>query len=67
MSLTKNPAVIPFDEIVSGATVRFCVIDGVQYLSIRDLIQCVCGKSKDEAGLVWRRIHPDTLSEVRSF
>jgi hypothetical protein len=38
MAVARLPAVIPFDEIVPGATVRFCVIDGVQYLSIRNLI-----------------------------
>ena len=35
-------ATIPLDEIVPGATVRVVVMDGVQYLSIRDLIMCVC-------------------------
>ena len=29
---------IPFDDIVAGATVRFAEIDGVQYLSIRDIV-----------------------------
>ena len=33
---------IPFDDIVPGAEVRVAVIDGVQYLSIRDVIMCVC-------------------------
>lgn len=67
MSVARLPATIPFDEIVPGATVRFCVKDGVQYLSIRDLIMCVCGKTNDEAGLVWRRMSPEKLEEVRSF
>ena len=67
MAVSKVPAVIPFDEIVPGATVRFCVKDGVQYLSIRDMIMCVCGKNNDEAGLVWRRMSPERLSELRSF
>jgi hypothetical protein len=67
MAVSKVPATLPFDEIVPGAIVRFCVIDGVQYLSIRDMIMCVCGKNNDEAGLVWRRMSPERLSEVRSY
>jgi len=56
MAVSKVPAVIPFDEIVPGATVRFCVKDGVQYLSIRDMIMCVCGKNQNDAGGVWRNL-----------
>ena len=67
MAVSKVPATLPFDEIVPGALVRFCVIDGVQYLSIRDMIMCVCGKNNDEAGLVWRRMTPERLSEIRSY
>jgi hypothetical protein len=61
------PATIPFDEIVPGTTVRFCVIDGVQYLAIRDLISCVCGKDRHDAAQIWRRMSPERLSEVESF
>jgi len=67
MAVSQIPAVLPFDEIVPGATVRLTVIDGVQYLSIRDIIMHVCGKNNDEAGLVWRRMTPEKLSEVRSY
>jgi hypothetical protein len=41
---------ISFDEIVPGATIRFTIIDGVQYLSIRDFIMHACGISNDHAG-----------------
>ena len=44
---------IPFEEIVPGATVRVAVIDGVQYLSIRDIIMCVCGKNATGTKGVW--------------
>jgi len=67
MSLTKNPAVIPFDEIVSGATVRFCVIDGVQYLSIHDLIKCVCGKNNKRAYETWDNISQTLKDELSDF
>lgn len=56
MAVSNVPAVIPFDEIVPGATVRFCVKDGVQYLSIRDMIMCVCGKDQHDAAQIWRRM-----------
>jgi hypothetical protein len=43
-------ATIPLDEIAPGATIRYTVIDGVQYLSIRDFIMHACGTSNDYAG-----------------
>jgi hypothetical protein len=67
MAGSKVPAVIPFDEIVPGATVRFCVKDGVQYLSIRDMIMCVCGKNQNDAGEVWRKLSDDKKGEVQDF
>jgi hypothetical protein len=67
MAVVKVPATLPFDEIVPGATVRFCVIDGVQYLSIRDMIMCVCGKDSDHAGATWRNIADSKKDEVRQF
>jgi hypothetical protein len=66
MALAKKPAVIQLDEIVPGATVRFCVMDGVQYLSIRDFIMCVCGKNNKRACETWDNINQtlkDELSE----
>ena len=62
-----STAVIPFDEIVPGATVRVATIGGVQYLSIRDVIMCVCGKDGDHAGQVWRNLREDKKTEVRLF
>ena len=54
-------ATIPFDEIAPGATIRFAVIDGVQYLSIRDFIMHACETSVDYAG------DAKFVSEVRTF
>ena len=65
MSVARLPATIPFDEIVPGATVRFCVIQGTQYLSIRDMIMCVCGKNQNDAGEVWRKLSDDKKNEVQ--
>jgi hypothetical protein len=39
--------------MVEGATVRFTVIDGTQYLSIRDLIQHTCLKDNKQASKIW--------------
>ena len=64
MAVARLPATIPFDEIVPGATVRFCVIDGVQYLSIRDMIMHVCGKDQHDAARTWREMKPERVSEV---
>ena len=36
--MTEAIQTIPFDEILSGAIFRFTVIDGVQYLSVSDLL-----------------------------
>jgi len=42
------------DELVPGATVRFTVKNGTQYISIRDLIMLVCEKDRNQAGEVWK-------------
>jgi hypothetical protein len=67
MSVARLPATIPFDEIVPGATVRFCVIDGVQYLSIRDLIMCMCGKDNKRAWETWDNMSQIKKDEVSEF
>jgi hypothetical protein len=64
MAVSKVPATLPFDEIVPGAIVRFCVIDGVQYLSIRDMIMCVCGKDNKDASKIWDRLTETQKEEV---
>jgi len=59
--------IIPFEEIISGATVRFTVIGGVQFLSIRDLIMVMCGKNQNQAAKVWRRISDEVKAELNAF
>ena len=59
--------VISFDEIVSCATVRVTIIDGVQYLSIRDMIMHLCDKNSNNAGGVWRDFSDDKKNEVQDF
>ena len=59
-------AVIPFDEIVPGATVRLVVMKGTQYLSIRDLIMYLCDKDNKQAAQIWERLSPDTKQDRKS-
>ena len=63
---TKNETVssIPFDEIVSGATVRLAMINGTQYLSVRDMIMYVCEKNANDAAEVWRNLSNSKKTEV---
>ena len=62
-----STAVIPFDEIVPGATVRVATIGGVQYLSIRDVIMCVCDKNNHRAAETWRNIPENKKEDVQVF
>ena len=57
-------AVIPFDEIVPGATVRLAVIQGTQYLSVRDLIMHLCDKNGDHACQTWRLLSYSKKEEL---
>jgi hypothetical protein len=60
--------IIPFEEIISGATVRFTVIGGVQFLSIRDLIMVMCDKTNKDASQTWiRDITNEQKAEISSF
>lgn len=56
-----------FDELVPGATVRFTVIGGVQYLSTRDLIMVVCNKNINDAGEVWRNLSDERKRELQEY
>jgi hypothetical protein len=58
---------IPFDDIVLGASVRFTVIDGVQYLSVRDIIMHLCDKNNNDAGEVWRNLSPQVKDEFQEI
>ena len=62
-----STAVIPFDEIVPGATVRLAIIDGKQFLSVRDVIMHVCGKDANHAADLWRTLSEDKKKEVTDY
>ena len=56
--------VIPFDEIVTGASVRITVIKNIQYLSVRDLIRTVCVKNANGAAEIWRKLPSNLKNEL---
>ena len=58
---------IAFNELASGASVRFTLVDGVQYLSVRDLIMVICDQNNDRAGKTWRNISESLKDEVRQL
>ena len=43
---------------------RLTLIDGTQYLSIRDIIMHVCDKDSHDAAQIWRRMSDDKVSEL---
>jgi len=62
---------IPFAELTGGTeSVRFTVINGNTYMSIRDIIMVVCKKDNNMAGEVWRNIwlgKSGVLKELQDF
>jgi hypothetical protein len=58
---------IPFDDIAQNSSVRVATVDGVQYLSIRDIIMVVCDKNGNYANEVWRRVPETFKAEVAGF
>jgi len=58
---------IPFDDIAQNSSVRVAVVDGVQYLSIRDIIMVMCDKNGNHANEIWRRVPENFKEEVNAF
>jgi hypothetical protein len=58
---------IPFDELVPGATVRYTTIDSEQYLSVRDVIMHLCGRTAKTANKRWERLSDQVKDEVAMF
>ena len=63
--MTETVQTIPLDEIIPGGLIRFTVMGGVQYLSIRDLIMYACDATADYAGHIWRNIPFSCKSEIQ--
>jgi len=60
----KSENKLDFSEIKPGAEVRCTKIDGVLYLSVRDLIMVVCKKDGNQGMEVWRRMHFETIFDL---
>ena len=60
----EGMSTIPFDHVEPGAAVRVVSLGGVQYLSVFDLIMCVCEKSASNAARTWRHLSPEQRSQV---
>lgn len=58
---------IPFDDIAQNSSVRVAMVDGVQYLSIRDIIMVMCDKNGNHANEIWRRVPENFKEEVNAF
>lgn len=56
-----------FDELLKGAEVRFKVVQGVQYLSIRDFIMAVCKTDYKNASKKWCTMTEERKEEVSPF
>ena len=62
LGMTEVGESIPFDELHPNSSVRFTVIDGTQYLSVRDIIMVMCRKNGNRAMEVWARL-PDIFKQ----
>ena len=46
---------------------RVAELDGFQYLSIRDIVMCVCDKDSNHAAQIWRRLPEERKTEVGPY
>jgi len=49
MPAVVGETVVPFHEIAPNASVRYAIIEGVGYLSVRDIIMAVCCNEEEDA------------------
>ena len=64
---SETAQVIPFNDIAPDAFVRWTSINEKQYLSVRDIIMCVCTKNSNYAGQVWRNLSYVNKEELSSY
>jgi len=58
---------MPFDAIMAGASVRYTTINGVQYLSVRDLIKVICDPGEHNSMRPWERLSETQKTELQPF
>jgi hypothetical protein len=66
-SMPEKMAAIPFDEIAAGASARLCVIENMQYLSLRDTLMHICDLNKKRANEKRDRLPENVKKEVAAF
>ena len=66
-SLARMDTTIPFDEVLPGATVRFILIDGKQYLALRDFVMVYCDQTNKSAWTTWERLDQKVKDELKKF
>ena len=67
-SLPTMAQLIPFAALTGGTeTVRFTVINGGTYMSIRDIIMVVCKKDSQRAWETWDRLDAEKKEELSLF
>jgi hypothetical protein len=59
-------AVIPFDEIVAGASARLAVIEDTPHLSVRDVLMHICSLSANSATYKFRSLPEEAKAELRA-
>jgi len=57
---------MPFDEIMAGASVRYTMIGGVLYMSVKDLIKLICDPDPKNAMQHWERMSESQETELRT-
>ena len=59
--------ILSLNELVPGASASFTMIDGVQYLSICDIIMVMCDKNGEHAGQLLRNLKENNKNELQQF
>ena len=64
---TDGNPIIPMDDIQVGASAKVCMLNGVEYMSIRDLIMSQCEKTNKRASETWATFSPEAKRELSGF
>ena len=66
--MTRGMSMISLKSILPNAEgVRVANINGMPYMSIRDLIMAICGKNGNDAGEVWRNLSAKCKTIIQAF
>ena len=67
-SKTMATTIIPFHELVPGSEgVRFTTVEGIPYMSVRDIIMVVCKKDSKRASETWINLSETYKNELSEF